>query len=134
RDCDRSASQKHRVVGGTRAGGKELSLARERKADFSHSRLMDRAGHDRINFAGICEASRLFKRGKRGTRGFRSRVTGRTIGRVADYKQIGAIDKLLRFERSAKNLRPNARSIADRYANARKHRPLSGMCCVLAAR
>ena len=51
-ECDRdfSAGQTHREIFYAAALGEKLSLSRKLKASFVHSRLVNRSGHDRVEF------------------------------------------------------------------------------------
>ena len=62
----RAAGQQHREILHAAAGGEKFGLAGKFETDLVHARLVNRAGHDRVDFAARARR-RFFQRRQRGS-------------------------------------------------------------------
>ena len=118
RDGEAAAGQEHREILHAAAGGEKFRLARKLEADLVHSRLVNRAGHDRVDFAGEGERGGFFERRQGGAGAGRQSVGLTSDLRSAEDAIIRGFGQLAGSERRPHDLRADAGGVAECDADA----------------
>src|SRR4029077_4981229 len=122
RNGEFSACQTHREIFYAAALREKFRLPREPEANFIHSGLVDRPGHDGLELAAAGECHSFFERSCGGARSFRCWFAGLTIWVPAEDHVFSRIGNASRFQSELDNLRSDPGAIAKCDANARLRR------------